>query len=80
MRNIRYDSDMGLNLPKEVQMQRMLRVMEQELTEIQRQTMMLYYFEEKSPAQIARLQGIHRSTALRNLRRAENRLRRFLKY
>ena len=80
MRNIRYDSDMGLNLPKEVQLRRLLRVMEEELTELQKQTLALYYFEELRPAEIARIQGVHRSSALRTLRRAEDRVRRFLKY
>jgi len=80
MRNIRYDDEMGLNLPREVQLQRIRRVMEQELTELQRQTLMLYYFEDMRPAEIARIRGVHRSTALRTLRRAEDRLRRCLKY
>ena len=80
MRNIRYDSDMGLNLPKEVQLRRLLRVMEEELTELQKQTLALYYFEELCPAEIARIQGVNRSSALRTLRRAEDRVRRFLKY
>ena len=80
MKNILYDSELGLNLPREVQMKRIRRVMEQELTEVQRETMLLYYFEEKRVSEIARIQGIHRSTVLRTLRRAENRLRRYLKY
>lgn len=80
MRNIRYDTDIGLNLPKEMQLQRLLQVMEKELTERQKQVLILYYFEEKRPAEIARMHGVHRSTALRTLRRAENRVRRFLKY
>ena len=80
MRNIRYDTESGLDLPREVQLKRLLRVMEQELTPIQRMTLTLYYFEELSPAQIARRMGVCRSTAVRNLRRAEERLRRYLKY
>ena len=80
MRNIRYDSDMGLNLPQEVQLRRLLRVMEEELTPRQKQVLTLYFFEEKRPAEIARLLGIHRSSALRTLRRAENRIRKFLQY
>ena len=80
MRNIRYDSDTGLNLPRELQLRRLLRVMEGELTELQRQTLQLYYFEELRPAEIARRRGVHRSTVLRTLRLAENRVRRFLQY
>lgn len=80
MRNIVYDEENGLALPKEVQLKRMLRVMENELTPIQRETLTDYYFNELSPAQIARKRGVHRSTAVRNLRRAEENLRRFLRY
>lgn len=80
MRNIRYDSDIGLRLPREMQLRRLRRVMEQELTERQKQVLSLYFFDEKRPAEIARILGVHRSTALRTLRRAENRVRRFLKY
>ena len=80
MRNILYDNKFGLELPREVQIQRILRVMEKELTQKQRDTLMAYYFEELSPAEIARQQGVHRSTVMRSLRRAEQRLRRHLFY
>ena len=80
MRNIRYDSETGLELPREIQLKRLLRVINNELTPRQKQVLDLYFFEEKSPVQIARELEIHRSTALRTLRRAENRVRRFLQY
>ena len=80
VKNIPYNTETGLVLPREVQLQRMKRVMAQELTEIQRQILTLYYFENKRPAEIARIRGVHRSTVLRTLHRAENRLRRFLQY
>ena len=80
MRNIHYDSETGLELPQEVQLRRLQRVMENELTALQRQTLQLYYFEELRPAQIARIQGVHRSSVLRTLRRAEARIRRSLQY
>ena len=80
MRNIHYDLDSGLDLPQEVQTKRMLRVMENELTGIQRHTLELYYFQELSIAQIARLRGVHPSTVVRTIRRAEDRLRRCLRY
>ena len=80
MRNIPYDNRWGLELPREVQLQRMRRVMEQELTEKQKAYLSAYYFEELSPSQIARRYGIHRSTVLHTIRRAEDRLRRYLTY
>lgn len=80
MRNIRYDSQWGLELPQDVQIQRILRVMAEELTEKQRDTLMAYYFEKLRPAEIARRQGVHRSTVHRSLKRAEANLRRHLIY
>ena len=80
MRNIPYDSRWGLELPRDIQIQRILRVMEQELTEKQRRYLSDYYFENLSPAKIARRYGVHRSTVMRTLCRAENRIRRYLTY
>lgn len=80
MRNIRYDEESGLELPKEIQIKRMLRVMEAELTSRQRETLYLYYFQELYPAEIARIQGVHRSTVVRTIARAEKRMRRCLNY
>ena len=80
VKNILYDSEYGLELPREVQIRRILRVMENELTPRQKETLEAHYFEELSPSQIARRQGIHRTTVLRTLRRAEDRIRRYLKY
>ena len=71
MRNILYDNQWGLDLPQEVQIQRILRVMEQELTDRQRNYLKAFYFEELSPSQIARRYGVNRSTVVRTLRRAE---------
>ena len=80
MKNIPYDGQWGLDLPREVQLQRILRVMEQELTEKQRRYLTAFYFEEQSPSRIARRFGVHRSTVLRTLRRGEDRIRRYLTY
>ena len=80
MRNIPYNDATGLDLPKEIQLRRMQRVMEAELTPPQREVLMLYYFEELRPAEIARIRGVNRSTIVRTLRRAEKRLQKFLKY
>ena len=52
----------------------------EELTELQRQTLVAYYFQEQTMAQIARDRGVNKSTVSRTLHRAEGNLRRFLKY
>ena len=80
MRNILYDDRFGLELPREVQIQRILRVMEQELTEKQLSYLQAYYFEEEAFSQIARRYGVNRSTVMRTVARAEDRLRRHLTY
>lgn len=80
MRNILYDNEFGLELPKDVQIQRMLRVMAEELTEKQRAYLAAYYFDELRPSQIAHRYGVNRSTVMRTIQRAENRLRRHLIY
>lgn len=70
----------GLHLPHDIQLKRMRRVIASELTDIQREVILAYYFEEKTLTEIARERGIHKSTACRTLHRAEERLKRYLKY
>ena len=80
MKNIRYDGYQGIRLPKQVQLQRVQRVIEEELTELQRQTLTAYYFQEMTIPQIAAQRGVNKSTVCRTLRRAEEKLRRYLRY
>lgn len=58
----------------------MKTLIREELTELQRDTILAYYFENKSVEQIARERGINKSTVSRTLKRAEARLKRFLQY
>lgn len=80
MRNILYDGYLGPRLPKEVQLQRVQRVIREELTPLQREALLDYYFHRMSIPEIAAKRGVHKSTVSRTLHRAENRLRRYLKY
>lgn len=80
MKNTRYDGYRGSRLPRQVQLQRVQRVMREELTSLQRQTLTAYYFEERTIPQIAAERGVHKSTVSRTLRRAEEKLRRYLRY
>ena len=80
MRNIPYEGYQGIRLPKEVQLKRVQRVMREELTALQREALLAYYFEEKSITEIARDRGVNKSTVCRTLHRAEEKLRRYLKY
>ena len=68
MKNILYEGYLGPRLPREVQLKRVQRVMQEELTPLQRET------------QIAADRGVNKSTVCRTLKRAEAKLRRYLKY
>ena len=80
MKNILYEGYLGTRLPREVQLKRVQRVIKEELTELQRQTLTAYYFHRQTIPQIARERGVNKSTVSRTLRRAEERLRRYLRY
>ena len=80
MKNILYDGYLGPRLPQSIQMERMQRVIEQELTSLQREALVSYYFNGQSLTEIAALRGVNKSTVCRTLHRAEQKLRRYLKY
>ena len=79
MRNTLFEGLKGHHLPHEVQIQRLRQVIRGELTQLQRDTLMAYYFEEKTLEQIAQDRGVQKSTVWRTLKRAEDKLRRVLK-
>ena len=80
MKNIPYEGYKGIRMPREVQMQRVRRVIEEELTPSQREILIAYYIHDRSMTQIAQDRGVHKSTVCRTLHRAESKLRRYLKY
>lgn len=80
MKNILYEGYLGPRLPREVQLKRVQRVIREELTPLQRHALMAYYFQELTIAQIAEERGVNKSTVCRTLHRAEEKLRKYLKY
>ena len=80
MKNTRYDGYRGIRLPKQVQIQRVQRVIDEDLTPLQRETLLAYYIQQQNIPQIAADRGVHKSTVSRTLKRAEQKLRRYLKY
>ena len=80
MKNIPYEGYKGIRMPKEIQKQRVNRVIMEELTPIQREVLIAYYIQEQTMTQIAQDRGVHKSTVCRTLHRAEAKLRRYLKY
>lgn len=80
MRNIRFEGYLGPRLPREVQLKRVQRVIEEELSPCQREIMIAYYFQQMSIPAIAQQRGVNKSTVSRTLHRAEKRLRLCLRY
>ena len=80
MRNIPFEGYEGPRLPPGTQMQRLRRVIERELTQTQREIILAYYFQDKTIPQIAAERGVQKSSVSRCLKRAENRIRRSLRY
>lgn len=80
MRNILYDGYLGPRLPRQVQMERIRNVIREELTDIQREIFLAYYFQQQTISQIAQTRGVNKSTVCRTLHRAEARVRRCLRY
>lgn len=61
-------------------MQRVREVIRHELTPLQRETLLAYHIQGKTIPRIARERGVNKSTVCRILKRAEDKLRRYLKY
>lgn len=80
MKNIPCERLFSAQLPPEVQLKRMRRILQEELTDLQREAIVGVYFQNRSLSAIARERGVNRSTVLRTLRRGENKLRKFMKY
>ena len=80
MKNTLFKELFFRQFPREQQIRRMKAVIREELTELQQYTILAYYFENKTLLQIAQERNVNKSTICRTLKRAENRLRRFLQY
>ena len=80
MKSTLYEGYKGIRLPREIQMKRVHRVIEEELTPLQREVLIAYYIQDQTIPQIARERGVQKSTISRTLHRAEDKLRRFLRY
>ena len=80
MKNTLFENPLWKQIPREQQMRRIKDVIHEELTELQRYTLVAYDFEDRSILQIAEERSVNKSTVLRTLRRAETKLQRYLKY
>lgn len=75
-----YDGYEGPRLPRAVLVQRVNRVIAEEMTQNQREILLAYYIDSKRVCEIAADRGVHKSTVSRTLKRAEKKLRRYLRY
>lgn len=80
MKNTSSEEFLGTRLPRQIQLQRLKRVIQKELTPLQRETLTACCFQGKSQTEFARERGVNKSTVCRTLKRAQERLRRYLAY
>ena len=80
MKNIQYEGYLGRRMTKEEAKKRISRVVAEELTQVEREVLVSYYLREMNIPTIARERGVNKSSVCRALRRAENKLKRYLKY
>ena len=80
MKSTRSEKIAALGLSRAEQSRRLRRILQEELTELQRWTLTAYYFERKTIPQITQERNVSNSTVCRTLHRAEEKLRRYLKY
>ena len=80
MRNTLFEGYLGPRLPRQQQLRRVRQVIERELTPLQKETLIAYYFQQESIPKIAQRRGVNKSTVSRTLKAAERRLRQYLRY
>ena len=80
MRSIPYEGYLGKRMDPEEAKKRLTRVIREELTQIEREVLLAYYIQEENIPSIARNRGVNKSSVSRALHRAENKLKRYLRY
>ena len=80
MKSTSCEDDLYQRLPPQIQKKRIHREIQEELTPAQREVLIAYYFQDMNMTQIAAQRGVNKSTVCRLLHRAEDRLKRILRY
>lgn len=80
MKNTRYRGYLGQRMLPEIAQKRIDRVMQEEMTQLERETIIAYYIQERTIPEMARERGVNKSSVSRALNRAEKKLRRYLRY
>ena len=80
MKNTRFKDAFHKSDMRKVQLQRVREAIQDELTDLQRHAIIAYYFHMYTIPEIAAQRGVNKSTVSRTLHRAEEKLRKYLKY
>ncbi len=80
MKNIQSEFRPPDYITREAQLYRIRKLIREQLTPMQRQTIQDYYFNGKTIAEIAVERNVQKSTVCRTLHRAMEKLGKFLKY
>ncbi len=80
MGNTPFETVLNPQIPVDVQIKRLRKIIRTELTDLQREAIVGVYFQGRSITDIARQRGVNKSTVCRTLKRGEEKLKRYLKY
>ena len=80
MKNTPYRGYLGNRMLPEIARKRIDRVILEEMTPLEREILIGYYIQERTIPEMARERGVNKSSVSRTLHRAEQRLKRCLKY
>jgi len=80
VKNIPYEGYLGRRMTRDEAKKRISRVVACELTQVEREVLVAYYLRDLNIPAIARERGVHKSSVCRALHRAEQKLRKYLKY
>ncbi|MBR4283065.1 MAG: sigma-70 family RNA polymerase sigma factor [Clostridia bacterium] len=76
-----YENDLKMNNEQRLNAENaVIMAIDEELTNKQREVLLLYYFEGKSTIEIAKMLGVNKSSVSRLLSRAKKRIEKVLKY
>jgi RNA polymerase sigma factor (sigma-70 family) len=80
MKNTPYEGYLGRRMTTSEAKRRISRVVAGELSDVEREVLVAYYLREMKIPEIARERGVNKSSVCRALHRAEEKLRKYLKY
>lgn len=80
MKSTPYNSCKAIRRNRDLQLERVHRILNQELTPAQREVYTAHYLQGMSIPAIARMRGVNKTSVYRVFYRAEKKMRKFLMY